>query len=80
MVACVRSTLNKQLKQYNDPMEITTLQRYIIKINEWVDCRAEGKPIYQHEQREGLGMRDARESGFKKKVTCFHCRKICHVS
>ena len=79
-VACVRSTLNKVLKQYIDAMEITTLQRYIIKINEWVDCRAEGKPIYQHKLRQKQELRDTKDGSFKKKVTCYHCGKLGHVS
>ena len=78
-VACVRSTLNKELKQYRLDGNYYPPE-FIIKINEWVDCKAEGKPIYQHEQRERLGMRGARESGFKKKVTCFYCGKVDHVS
>ena len=33
-VATMRSMLHKELKTYIDPMEITTLQHYLIKIGE----------------------------------------------
>ena len=46
-VATMRSMFHKKLKHYLDPMEITTLQRYLIKISESVQCRTEGKPVYK---------------------------------
>ena len=48
MVACVRSTLNKDLKNYIDQTDVSTLQKYPIKINEWKECRSEGKSINSH--------------------------------
>ena len=77
-VATIRSMLNKDLKTYIDPMEITTLQRYLIKIDEWVQCRAEGKPVYQQEAKQNLEV--SRELFQKKKVTCYHCGKVGHLS
>ena len=35
-VATMRSMFHKELKHYLDPMEITTLQCYLNKVNEWV--------------------------------------------
>ena len=79
-IATMRSMLNKELRQYLDPMDITTLQRYLIKINQWVQCRAEEKPIYQLEVSQRGDQKDSREHSLRKKVTWYHCGKLVHMS
>ena len=69
-VAVMRSMFNKELKQYLNLTEMTTLQCYLIKC---VQCRAEGKPVYQQEAKLRPENRDSRENTQRKKVTCYHC-------
>ena len=41
-VAFFRSTLNQDLKDYLDLTETSTIQRYLVKTEEWVQCRSMG--------------------------------------
>ena len=80
-VAFLRSKLSQELKEYLDLIETSTIPKYLIKIDEWEKCRAEGKPIYKQEESSRNTYKAARDSiGFKKLITCFHCGKVGHVS
>ena len=41
-VAFLRSTLNQELKDYLDLTKTSTIQRYLVKIEEWVQCKSMG--------------------------------------
>ena len=60
-------------------MEIT-LQRYLIKINEWVECMSEGRLIYQHIARQRSEQKEGKYFSVKRKITCYPCWKLGHVS
>ena len=64
--------------------DITTLQKYLIKINEWEECRSKGtskgRSIYQHVGGTRSEYREKKDFDAKQKLTCFHCRKLGHLS
>ena len=73
MVAGIRATLNENLKDYMDQSDITTYQNYLVKINEWEECRSKGRSIYQqHVGTTKSEYRDRKEYDPKRKLTCFH--------
>ena len=79
--ACLRSTLSQDLKDYLDFTETSTLQRYLVKIEEWEMCRAEGRQIYRQDSQNRSTLKSSSTVlGFQKRVTCFHRGKVGHVS
>ena len=80
-VALLRSKLNQDLKNYLDLTETTTMDRYIMKIEEWAKCRVDNKPLFKQDNLMKAGYKISQPStGFKKQVTCFHCGKVGHIS
>ena len=80
-VGCLRSTLSQELKNYLDLTETTTIPRYIMKIEEWEKCTAEGRLIYKQEVTSRTSYKETQQStGYKKTATCYHCGKVGHIS